>query len=163
MNKKLIIFLIIVLMWMVTVFIFSNQTGSVSKDTSGKVIESAITILPEGESLSENQIQKIVKSYQLIVRKYAHFILYTIGGIVIYTFVNTFNISSKKKIVYTILIGMLIAITDEIHQYFVPGRTALVKDVVIDATGVIIGTLITSGIIKFIKSRKIRSKKEYKL
>jgi len=51
---------------------------------------------------------------------------------------------------------MLYAITDEFHQYFVPGRSAEIRDVLIDSSGAFIGILLTIGIIQI--KRKLKSK-----
>ena len=46
--------------------------------------------------------------------------------------------------------GALYAITDEIHQLFVPGRSGMIKDVFIDSLGIITGVIICLIIIKII-------------
>jgi len=72
----------------------------------------------------------------------------------LFTFFLTASIKGTKKlnlkIVLIILgISLLYAISDEFHQSFIPGRTAVLKDVVID----FIGSLISVGIYWFV-SRK---------
>ena len=47
-----------------------------------------------------------------------------------------------------ILLGMLYAISDEIHQGFSPGRSPRIADVYIDTLGVILGTLLILLVIK---------------
>lgn len=47
---------------------------------------------------------------------------------------------SKNKLV--ILIGYLYAISDEIHQSFIPGRTSRFRDTLIDLIGILIGVFI---------------------
>ena len=46
------------------------------------------------------------------------------------------------------LIGAAYAVTDEIHQIFVPGRSGQVKDVLLDAAGVLAGVLIAAAALK---------------
>ena len=48
------------------------------------------------------------------------------------------------------MIGTLYAVTDEVHQYFVPGRSCEIRDMVIDGCGVAVGVLIMA----IIKHRK---------
>lgn len=43
------------------------------------------------------------------------------------------------------------AITDELHQLFVPGRACQIKDVIIDSTGAGFGVLMTILIVEFIR------------
>ena len=42
----------------------------------------------------------------------------------------------------------LYAVTDEIHQHFVPGRSGEITDVLIDSIGCLIGALIMSSILR---------------
>eukprot|EP01053_Blabericola_migrator_P004440 Blabericola_migrator_1__4439@NODE_2378_length_2854_cov_69_213491_g1488_i0_p2_GENE_NODE_2378_length_2854_cov_69_213491_g1488_i0NODE_2378_length_2854_cov_69_213491_g1488_i0_p2_ORF_typecomplete_len153_score4_92VanZ/PF04892_12/4_7e17CDPOH_P_transf/PF01066_21/5_5e03CDPOH_P_transf/PF01066_21/0_053_NODE_2378_length_2854_cov_69_213491_g1488_i0239697 len=44
--------------------------------------------------------------------------------------------------------AIIYAVTDEVHQYFIPSRTAAVKDVIIDSCGVLIARL---GVLIFTK------------
>jgi len=77
------------------------------------------------------------------VRKLAHFSEYLCVGLLSYSLVLLWW---KGKVWNgRIVIGMqllLSASLDEIHQYFVPGRYAAVKDVVIDCAGGITGMVI---------------------
>ncbi len=45
------------------------------------------------------------------------------------------KLSNKKIILITVLICFLYAVSDEIHQYFVPGRACRMLDVIIDTSG----------------------------
>ncbi len=45
----------------------------------------------------------------------------------------------RKAIIWTIVLGMFYGISDEIHQYFVPGRDSEVGDVIADTVGSGIG------------------------
>lgn len=47
-----------------------------------------------------------------------------------------------QKIKPSILYSLLFAVSDEIHQHFVPGRQGCVRDVFIDMLGILIGILI---------------------
>lgn len=48
------------------------------------------------------------------------------------------KINNKSLIIIAILLSIAYAISDELHQFFVPGRHCAIKDVFIDATGVLI-------------------------
>lgn len=54
--------------------------------------------------------------------------------------------TKKQKILYSLLFGILYASTDELHQYFVPGRSARLFDVGIDTLGVFTGIIIYLGV-----------------
>ena len=64
----------------------------------------------------------------------------------------------KYSLFMSILFSFLYACTDEIHQVFVPGRSAQFRDVLIDTLGASFGAIITYLIIKLFNKIKIRSK-----
>lgn len=153
MNLKIqrIIFGILTAITFITIFIFSNQngekSGSVSIDFTKKVIE----ILHIDKNLNEIEKENLIENSQFIVRKLAHFTIYTIAGINLYGLINTYKIKNKSKIIGVLLVGIIYATSDEIHQMFSGGRTPAVMDVFIDSCGVLFGTnmfLITNKIIK---------------
>ncbi len=53
-----------------------------------------------------------------------------------------------------LIIGFLYAVSDEIHQYFVPGRAMQTRDVLIDTAGVLLGICIVHGL------NRIRNKEQ---
>lgn len=148
-NKyKKIIFGILVFIWMLTVFMFSNEVADTSTQTSGNTIKAIINIFPNMRNLDENEKQEIISNLQPIVRKLAHFSIYTLGGILIYNFINTYDIENKRKMIYSFIIGGVYAITDELHQLFIPGRSCELRDVCIDSSGVLLGILIMIFFVK---------------
>ncbi len=123
MKIKRIIYLILLIIWMTTVFAFSNEPSEDSSDTSGNTIRAIIDLIPSISRMDANQKEQIVESLQPYARKLAHFTLYTIGGLVVFLMNNEYNLIEKKKIIYSILFGFFYAISDEIHQTFIPGRS----------------------------------------
>ena len=141
------IFLILTLIWMIVIFIFSNQPSKKSEDTSSGITRIIVEILNRDASIEEKQ-QKI-ESLDPYIRKLAHFTIYAIGGCVIFGFINTYNLANKNKILYSISIGAIYACTDEIHQIFVDGRSGELRDVLIDTSGAMLGTVIFILLKKF--------------
>lgn len=139
---KRTILAILIIIWIGTVFYFSNEDATKSTGTSGKVIEKIVEIT--NKKIDKEEKQEKIKELQPIVRKCAHLSIYTVGGILLFLFVNTYQIPLKNKIIYAIIIGTIYAITDEIHQVFVPGRGPGIIDVLIDTAGVTIGTIIAN-------------------
>lgn len=66
--------------------------------------------------------------------------------------------SLKYALAMSILFSFLYACTDEIHQIFVPGRSAQFRDVLIDTLGASFGAIITYLIIKLFTKIKTHSK-----
>lgn len=85
--------------------------------------------------------------------KVAHFLLYAGFGVVIYL---AFSRAENERIralaiPLTIIAGIVYGITDEAHQYFVPGREMDVIDMIVDSLGVLAAL---GGIVLFNKMRK---------
>ena len=66
----------------------------------------------------------------------------------------------KEKVIYSILFGAGYAVTDELHQFFVSGRSARIFDVGIDTLGVATGILIYLIIRKVIDITVIKYKRQ---
>ncbi len=53
------------------------------------------------------------------------------------------DLSRKSKRIFLVILACLIyAISDELHQQFVPGRTSSISDVIFDSIGIVIGSAI---------------------
>ena len=70
--------------------------------------------------------------------------------------VNTYNLKLTNKIAITSITGIIYAISDEIHQSFIPGRSPQVTDVLLDTMGVILGILWVILVIK-IKEKNVET------
>lgn len=148
--KSRIVLAILIVIWMITVFCFSNDNSQKSSNKSEKIVEVI-------SQICDNKIREKDK-LETIVRKSAHMLIYTIGGILFFLYFNTYDIVFKKKIIYSIIICVIYAITDEIHQGFVPGRSPQITDILIDTAGVNIGIVISYWILKI--NKKIYNKNE---
>ena len=153
---KKVLFIILLLLWMGLIFYFSHQPSEVSSETSGGAIEFILKITNITDGMSEQEKIELIDSMQHIVRKLAHFTIYLIGGVIIYGLVFQYEKNSKKIIFYSLLIGILYAISDEIHQYFIPGRSNEIKDVLIDSLGLLIGIIFVNIVIFLTKTKMKR-------
>ncbi|MBR6689438.1 MAG: VanZ family protein [Clostridia bacterium] len=135
-----IISIIFVLAWMITVFMLSHQIAEESSKTSSNFITVIIKLF--NKDIEQEQLETMILKVEMIVRKLAHFVLYTLGGMLItIMFINFKEYITKTKIA-SFLLGATYAITDEIHQLFIPGRSGEIRDVLIDSTGVLLGVFI---------------------
>lgn len=74
-----------------------------------------------------------------LTRKSAHVIAYFVLGLIIYSIIKTYRLTSKRTIVLSIILAFLYAVFDEIHQLFVPGRSGEIRDVFIDTAAASVG------------------------
>ena len=150
MNIKILIKIVLLISWMVVIFSFSNQNASESSKLSNGIIDNI------GKAVLRDNYEKIMKSKRMdytifIVRKTAHIFLYFILSLITFSLLQEFFKINRRTIIFTILFCLLYSITDEIHQYFVPGRSCELRDILIDTTSSSISAIINY----FIKSRGI--------
>ena len=77
-----------------------------------------------------------------IIRKLAHFTEFTALGILLSIDTVLFLKNMKQYVWIPLFIGLLVALIDETIQLFPIGRSSSVKDVWIDFSGVILGTIL---------------------
>ena len=128
---------------MALIFIMSSFNSTESSNQSNFIVDIISNIL------NINNIE--ILSY--IIRKLAHFTEYLILGILVYNAVNSYN----KNMYIAIIICIIYAISDEIHQLFVPGRSCQILDITIDSIGSTIGIFILSYIKKIHKKFKLNN------
>ena len=153
-KKQRIIFAIPTIATFITIFIFSSQNGNLSGTTSRGFTRKIVEILRIDKNLSETEKENLIENSQFIIRKLANFTIYTIAGINIFGFFNTFDMKMKNKIICALFTGAVYAMTDEFHQMFSGERTASIRDVCIDSCGVLFGICIFIIFDKIIKVRK---------
>lgn len=132
--------LIIVIIWMLLIFIMSSFDATESANQSNFIVNIITDIF---------KIENI-ELLSFIIRKLAHFTEYLILGFLTINMLNKNDIS--KKYLISILICIIYATSDEIHQIFVPGRACQIRDILIDSIGSITGVylykLINTKILK---------------
>ena len=141
---KRIIFGILIIINCATIFYFSNQVAKNSSQQSSTVVEIVSNIVPSIKKMSEPEKTNLKANVLTpIVRKTAHFTIYSMLGIWVINFINTFErLKISKRVIISLLFCALYAITDEIHQTFISGRSGEIRDVLIDSLGALTGILL---------------------
>ena len=120
----------IMVLWMFLIFIMSSFDATESANQSSFIVNII------------NDIFKIenVQLLSFIIRKLAHFTEYLILGFLTINMLNKNDIA--KKYIIAIIICIIYASSDEIHQIFVAGRCFAIRDILIDSMGAISGIYI---------------------
>ncbi len=153
MKKNILrIFLIILILgWMYLVFGLSGDDGDTSSGLSMRIARLF------------SKSDEILSILEPVIRKLAHLSEYAYGGFLIYGLFLTYNISAKKQFIFSIILGVFYAITDEVHQLFVPGRAGKLQDVLIDSIGVFLGVCALLFIVKIVQIIINKNKGEEKV
>ncbi|MGM9850417.1 MAG: VanZ family protein [Bacilli bacterium] len=134
----------LIILWMIIIFLLSNQKAQDSKQLSNSFITKTIINIYEikhGKITEEKKIE-IKENYSFIVRKAAHFTIYLVLGLLVSLVLTEKCFNLKQIIIYGVLICMAYAITDEIHQIFVSGRSGEIRDIIVDTCGSTVGILL---------------------
>ena len=141
-QNAVIIALLLVLFWAAVIFLFSAADANESSKTSSGVTRWLCSLLvPDFNEMSVVMQRAVIRRYGLYVRKAAHFTEYMIFGVLLYT--AAYVINRRRPLRYAPalawLVGTLYAVSDECHQYFVPGRSMQLRDMLIDSFGTLTG------------------------
>ncbi len=119
--------LIIVIALLVLIFYLSHENGEDSTQTSGWFTTLINFLLPFPVSES-------------VVRTLAHFSEFACLSF----FMNNLFVSYKDKLtpVIACALSFVYAITDEIHQIFIPGRACQFQDMMVDLAGILSGFIV---------------------
>lgn len=130
--------LLLVILWMIFIFVMSSFDATSSSNQSNFIVDIITSIINI----------KDIGLLSLIIRKLAHFIEYFILGILVINFITRYD----KKIIIAILLCIIYATSDEIHQIFVTGRSCQITDIMIDSLGSIMGIYLYKLITKKCKN-----------
>ena len=138
-KRDVVLTLLPVLLLAGIIFFLSAQTAELSSETSGKLTSlfGMIFHVRPGQQLS---------ALDSVIRQLAHFAEYGAFGFFLRLHLLTWQkIKTTMKnsgLPLCMLVGVLYAVSDEIHQMFVPGRSAQVIDIFADSLGVLVGSLL---------------------
>lgn len=134
MKKKTRIKWLMVILWMILIFILSNEPATISDEKSNFVIYIF-------KFLGINLNSYFGDMANFAVRKTGHVSEYFILFFLLYNALrDKFKIS--KALMFSLSIQVLYAASDEIHQHFIPGRACRFTDVLIDTCGGLFALLI---------------------
>lgn len=143
---------------MALIFAFSAQDASRSSDLSGglcgRIVRGVLTLLGAGADQEKTELW--VGILETPVRKLAHFTEYALFSVIVCTHGLMHRLVSGKRpalfqtgreafrgflplFARTVPFCILYAVSDEVHQYFVPGRSCRLFDVGVDSTGILFG------------------------
>ncbi len=149
MNKKALALWIITIIWMIVIFLFSNSVGSVSTSKSKKITYDMVNIVEKKKT--EEEKKEKVEQIHPVIRKIAHAFEYAVLCILLIISLKYSNIRNNRLYLTALLTCIVYAISDELHQLFISGRSGELRDVIIDTAGATIGLIIYDLIEKIIK------------
>lgn len=133
--KRKYLWWLLALVWCIFIFMKSNVPAVQSAEESSMITLHINRLIGSIFKVGRDPVS------DNFVRKTAHFCEYFILGFIL--FKAFFNRARLWKTFWlSVTASVLYAVSDEIHQYFIPGRAMRVGDVLIDSGGVLLAALI---------------------
>lgn len=147
---------------MVAIFRFSSQNADDSSTESIRITQELLCAIRDQLRLSWTpaQLSLYIERSEFFIRKLAHFSEYAALGLSLILPMHAFYSGSfKKKTLFLIswMVCIAYAASDELHQFFSPGRSPQIRDVVIDSFGALAGILL--GLLLIRIRRSLRNRK----
>jgi len=133
-------FWILVVLWMAFIFYCSAQPATQSKDLSSGLTDFVVQAMNRWLPA----IKVNTECLHGFLRKLAHFLIYLLLGVLVMQAMRASGITGKRAIVASLLTCVLYAVSDELHQFFVPNRGAQITDVILDSFGSSLGIFLAS-------------------
>ncbi len=120
-NKPLaVVFWLLTAAVMVFIFMFSSDTGAESEELSQSLLGIIVEFI--GKFISHNTLRKLAHFTEFAALGFC------LSGAIHFTF-------GKRKLYLPLIPAVIYAVSDEIHQYFVPDRACRIFDVLVDSAG----------------------------
>lgn len=154
-NARNLIFGILAIVMMLSIFIFSSMPGDISGAQSSFITELLADILHASNR------DLFIARYDYFVRKCAHMTEYAVLASLIFGALYGKDRDQRKYILFPVIICFLYALTDELHQVFVPGRSGNIFDVGVDTVGAAAMMLLILSLEMIIERRRKREGKRH--
>jgi len=112
------------------IFYSSSRDGTVSGGASMGIVERFMSVLPF--------IPLDASQLNFILRKGAHFFVFFVLAFCVAHGLK-YHVQGWRWLTLSWVITALYGVADEIHQYFVPGRSCEITDMLINASGAAVG------------------------
>ncbi|MFI3177754.1 MAG: VanZ family protein [Eubacteriales bacterium] len=139
------------ILMMAIIFAFSHAPANVSSETS-MALTTTLQLYAQELWGGESVTSAALETMEWVVRKLAHVTEYALLSITIcYAYGGmrkAASVGMLQVVGVAILLSGLYAVTDEVHQLFIDGRSGQVRDVVIDTVGATLGGIFYFIVVK---------------
>ena len=120
----------LLIVWMGIIFWFSSE----GHDASTARSDAVVSLFPGVGGWPQD-----IATF--LTRKAAHAFIYFVLGLLLFNVMKEYTPSKKQAAWMSVAAVLLYALSDELHQSFVPGRSAELRDVLIDTAAGAAGIL----------------------
>ena len=161
-NKRLILLrvaiIVLCVLWQGVIYSFSAENSNISGDRSQGICKQIAEIVLYGdEDATEAEITALADRIEPTLRSLAHMFCFAVLGGLYFLVFASFRLVGFKRCALSVGCTLCYAVLDEVHQYFVPGRSTQLSDICVDTLGAVLAVLVLALIFKgFSKRRKAK-------
>lgn len=122
------IWLILALLLTLLIFFMSSRTGGSSGNLSAAIAREIIAVCSAAGIALEGDVEHLL-------RKLAHFVEFALLAYLWCKTYSSFYVSVNMSTGYILFICLFTAVLDEFIQLHTPGRSSMIKDVLLDFSG----------------------------
>ncbi|MDD2973330.1 MAG: VanZ family protein [Lachnospiraceae bacterium] len=132
------------ILMLIFIFAMSAKNAEESSEESNTVTQVIVNVASFMDLVPSNLDEAVLDNIDNVVRELAHFTEYLVLGLTLGMAVSGLNISMEKKrrYLWLLVFAVCYAISDEIHQFYVPGRCFQIQDIIVDSLGACAGILL---------------------
>ncbi len=134
--QKRVITLGFIFLWIGFIYFNSLQIGAISSEASGNITQWLASLL------HQIGIQVDVINLSVLVRKGAHVGEFFILGLLLMLYQFQSLGAVGRRFINVMVLGLMVAVVDEVIQTFIPGRSGLLVDVLIDMIGIVLACVV---------------------
>ena len=133
-------------LWMTVIFVMSAMNGKASGEQSGVLARLLLSLV----SMFSGTVEQ--GDLEFVIRKGAHLSEFALLFLLYFRALALTQCRRSGTLAFALTVCY--AVTDEVHQFFVPGRSANAADVMIDAAGALTAWMILALVRKMIRRKK---------
>jgi len=141
------------------IFKLSNEPAPQSDTTSADFTEQMLAADSDFLASSQAERDARVQALQKGIRTLAHFAEYTLLGLTAAALALTME-KRLRGTAIAVLFCVLWAVSDEVHQSFIPGRSCQVSDVAVDSAGILLGACAVWAVFQLVQTVRKKRKDE---
>ena len=153
----MIIGIILSIAWMTIIFTYSSQNGEQVDQKANVIIEQVTKDDDSYQQKTEEEKVLVNNDYEFYISKTVHVLEY--GALCFFLFMAFVMIKKRwLNYLFSFIITVAFAFSDEFHQTFIPDRSARPQDILIDALAAVIcilGLELIYSIYRIFKPKKI--------
>lgn len=159
-DLRIIISWIAAFIWMAVIFFFSAQpavaSDGLSKGFMLVIIKAVSWIYPL--DVESSTTQDWIDQFNGAFRECAHAAAFFILALLVYNALRRTGFKGLKAFFTVLVFCALYAVSDEIHQIFVPGRACEMTDFVSDCFGILMGLILYNAISLAFNKRRLTNR-----